>query len=177
MREGYYSVERQYGDYISMVAQMGLASMFKPRFSSIQELRNAHDNVTSLYNLRRDEYRAKGFKEALKRVEKYEYSNKQYSVIKPTSADDLVVEGNTLHHCVKNYIDRVAKGTTNIMFLRKTEELNVPFFTIEISNDGTIEQIHGLQNCNISTEPTIEPFIKEWIKARKIKSSNFDKVR
>jgi hypothetical protein len=176
-KKGYFSNKRLYEDYIHMVSNMGLTSTFKPKFNSFDELKNAHDNIVSLYNLKRDEYKAKGFNEALKRVEKYEYSNDTYTVIKPTSPNDLVEEGNKLHHCVRVYIDKVIQGKTNIMFLRKTQELDIPFFTIEISNDGKIEQIHGLQNCNISTQPTIEPFLKEWTKAKKIQLNNINKVR
>ena len=68
VKEGYYSIERMYEDYISMVGRMGLTTIFKPRFNTIQELRTAHDNVTSLYNLKRDEYRTKVLKKLLKKL-------------------------------------------------------------------------------------------------------------
>jgi hypothetical protein len=90
---------------------------------------------------------------------------------------DLATEGNMLHHCVKSYVDRVANKTTNIMFIRKRDEKDIPFFTVEVGNSGTIEQVHGFANRNADTEPGMTNFVKKWAKAKKLKAQNFNKVR
>ena len=51
-----------------------------------------------------------------------------------------------LHHCVGNdgagerYYDRMERRESFIMFLRRTEEPNDPYYTLEIEPDGTVRQ-------------------------------------
>ena len=73
--------------------------------------------------------------------------------------------------------DKVADGQTNIMFIRKKDKIDDPFFTVEVSNTGTIEQVHGFANRNASTEPGLTEFVKKWAEKRKLKLTNFNKVR
>ena len=99
---------------------------------------------------------------------KWEYDkNDKWVVIAPTCPLDLAQEGIELHHCVRSFIPDVAEGKTNIVFIREKGKEETPFFTIEILNDGKVRQIHGMCNCNASSEPGLEDFIKEWGKAVK----------
>jgi hypothetical protein len=168
---------RYFIDYMHMVKQMEATSLYKIKFASIEDVKTAHDNVTCLYNLKKNYYKIKEFEKATERVKKYAFKDDNYEIVIPSSPDDLVKEGNELRHCVRSYIDRVISGSTNILFLRKAQELDVPFFTIELSNSGTIEQIHGFANRNASTEPDMLYFIKNWSKKFKLHSENFNKIR
>lgn len=167
-----------YGDYIDMIIKLGDATNFKPYFKSVDDIIKMHDAAAAIYNLKKDEAKAHAFEEHLKRWKMWEYDkNDKFTVVAPTKPGDLAREGIMLHHCVKSYIDRVADGYTNIMFIRKNTDLDIPFFTVEVSNQSTIEQVHGFGNCNADSEPGLEDFIKEWAKARKLKSHGYDKVR
>ena len=95
----------------------------------------------------------------------------------PTKAEDIANEGVKLHHCVKSYIRRVADGETNIVFIRKNTDLEKPFFTVEITNDNTIQQVHGFGNRNADTEPSLTEFVEKWAKDKKLVLSNINKVR
>jgi len=44
-----------------------------------------------------------------------------------------------MHHCVATYIDRVAKGETTILFLRKKQNPETPFYTMEVNNGAMIQ--------------------------------------
>ena len=90
---------------------------------------------------------------------------------------DLTEEGIKLHHCVGSYIQRVASGYTNIMFIRKKEDLSKPFYTVEITNDGSVQQIHGSCNCNVEKGSDLEKFVENWIKQKKLKLTNYNKIR
>ena len=59
----------------------------------------------------------------------------------------------------------------------KKEEIEKPFFTVEITNDDTIQQIHGFCNRNVDTEPDLINFIVKWMENNNLKASNYDKVR
>ena len=168
-----------YKDYLHMTSLMPDIH-FKPQFdvkNAAEEITQMHDIVTQVYNAKKFEYQREAFAKAVGRVHKYEYKNSDYSVVSPISPEDLANEGLKLCHCVKSYINKVIEGKTNIMFIRKNTEPDESFFTVEISNGGTIEQIHGFRNRNLDTEPDLIPFVKEWVKAVKIKEGNFNKVR
>lgn len=60
---------------------------------------------------------------------------------------ELINEGNALRHCVGTYIARYAEGQTDILFLRRAEEPDKPWRTIEISpHNGRIIQDRGYKN-------------------------------
>ena len=168
-----------YNDYLGMVVELDDTVHFRPNFDSANPelLREMHDAAVAVYNLKKDELQAKEFGKIAISWNKWLYENDDYSIVAPKTPNDIAQEGITLHHCVKSYISRVLEKRTNILFLRKKEELEVPFFTIEVTNDGAIQQIHGFGNRNLSTEPDAEPFVKEWIKKCKMKETNFNKVR
>lgn len=172
-----YYVQGTYIDYMRMVASMGLTSRFKVKFSNYDELKNAHDNIVAIYNLKKDEYKTKAFVKAVEKCNKFIYSDDKYTIVVPETPADMVNEGNSLHHCVKSYIERVIAGNTNIVFIRKTSDLETPFFTVEISNENAIEQIHGLKNRNLRSEPQLEYFVKDWIKKCKLSTTNYNKIR
>lgn len=82
----------------------------------------------------------------------YEFTYGGYSIVVPTSAEDIVAEGRTLHHCVGGYAARHVEGKLDILFLRKERKKKTPFVTIEMSHRDSIHercnmvQIHGFKN-------------------------------
>ena len=174
-----------YRDYFSMVNKMCAfegfdKSAYKPYFDKnkvIKSITSMHDIVTELYNVRRDEISIKAFKKTTEKLSKWAYEDGDFTVIAPEKPDDLAIEGTTLHHCVKSYIGRVAEGYTNIMFIRKISDKSKPFFTVEVSNSGAIEQVHGSCNCNVENGSDLEKFVKDWAKNKKLKLTDFNKIR
>lgn len=105
------------------------------------------------------------------RKEKFEYADDNFSIVVPKEMNKITKEGVYLHHCVGGYISRVAEGKTNILFLRKNEEIDIPFFTIEVNNHNEIIQIHGLYNRWLGNEPDAVKFVIDWIHEKGIKCS------
>ena len=103
------------------------------------------------------------------RKEKFEYADDNFSIVVPEEMNKITKEGVYLHHCVGGYISRVAEGRTNILFLRKNEEINIPFFTIEVNNHNEVIQIHGLYNRWLGNEPDAVKFVINWIHEKGIK--------
>lgn len=68
-------------------------------------------------------------------------------------------EGNALHHCVGSYANRVAKKECVILFLRRTEELEKPFYTVEVRNRKVV-QVQGMGHCDPT--PEVEAFMAQW---------------
>lgn len=105
------------------------------------------------------------------RKEKFEYADDNFSIVVPEEMNKITKEGVYLHHCVGGYISRVAEGKTNILFLRKNEDIDIPFFTIEVNNHNEVIQIHGLYNRWLGNEPDAVKFVIDWIHEKGIRCS------
>lgn len=178
------AVFEAYEDYLSMAENMGkdMSDMmvYRPR-----ELKRRHDEAVEEYIKYREAEKARmDMEEAMRMAEemeekypgseailaevapKYEYEGEQFRITVPRSFCDITLEGMALHHCVGNterYFDRILQHETYICFLRRTEEPEKPYYTIEVEPGGTIRQHRGM----LDEEPGIEeikPFLREWQK-------------
>lgn len=142
--------------------------------------------LTKVYNLYRDKAKSEAFKHSVERLKTYEFSDGQLSVVAPTQASDLTTEGAVLHHCVGSFIDAVANNKENVVFIRRNDLLNEPYYTMAISPSGNIEQIHCVYNGDLTAEGQerayettqrevynqkfdLIKFLKQWVSAMKQK--------
>ena len=89
-------------------------------------------------------------------------------IVVPATASAIANEGVKLHHCVGTYIDKVVKGETNILFVRKLDAPSVPYYTMEVGKSGRIVQCRGQNNCGMTEE--VKEFVKEFCKAKNIQN-------
>ena len=76
----------------------------------------------------------------------YTDEKRGFTVLIPTSLTEIVTEGRSLNHCVGGYAERHANGMLHILFLRKTDAPNVPFYTMEVDTEGRLIQCRGYAN-------------------------------
>lgn len=74
----------------------------------------------------------------------------------PFDLKELKKEGETLHHCVETYQEKVMKGQTTILFIRKISEPDKPYYTLEWK-DGRVVQCRGFKNCDMT--PEVKAFV------------------
>lgn len=69
-------------------------------------------------------------------------------ILRPAaSAEEVIREGEALHHCVGGYVDNYAEGRTVICVLRRAIQPDEPWRTVEISaKDGHVVQDRGWHN-------------------------------
>lgn len=109
--------------------------------------------------------------------DKYEFAADGYMMIIPEKLVEIVQEGYALHHCAgssKRYFNRIENRETYIGFLRRQQEKNIPFYTIEFEPGGTIRQNRSYYD----EEPGIEEirgFLKLWQKEIKKRLTKKDK--
>lgn len=169
-----------YTDYMGMLRRMSMGDQ-PLTFSSFKELEEAHDEITYIYNVTttkiHEEERA-NFISACRKAMAYAWSEGGFCIAVPEKPEDLVKEGTVLHHCVKSYIETVADGKSMIFFLRDVQEPDRPFFTVEVSWDGSgdkyVRQVHGMCNCNIDTVPEAEAFFKKWCAEFRFRADDYD---
>lgn len=111
-----------------------------------KDLKARHDQLVELINARRDAEMLKKEKakyqslderirKHLPEVKRYFWEDDTYMIIPAGKCEELVEEGRTLHHCVGSsdvYMEKMANGKSWILFLRKKENLQKAYYTIEI---------------------------------------------
>ncbi|MCD7884985.1 MAG: PcfJ domain-containing protein [Lachnospiraceae bacterium] len=142
-----------YRDYLQMCRR--IQNYPDGRFP--KNLRVAHDHVLQLYQIQEDEYRNRQFMAAVAKEEyaqlatdSEEKSEEPYEVLTPSGMWDLVKESEKLHHCVRMYTEVVTQGRTYILFLRRREEHDRPFATMEVLPSRAASSRNGG-----STKPTL----------------------
>lgn len=121
----------------------------------------AHQNTISQIKIKENEQFDIKIKKRAKSLGKYKF---EYSglIIRPVeSSAELIKEGQILHHCVGTYAKRYSDGETNIFTIRKIDNLDKPYFTLELRKNEIV-QIHGKNNCNPKED------VKAFIEAFKV---------
>ena len=173
-----------YRDYVRCRSTLDQESkknwpLYPKDFSKIEKL---HNDIVDFINKEQDriftakqvEKQNKYISEFYEKAKKLEMSDDTYSIIAVKELLDLVKEGRLLNHCVGSYVDSVSNGREYILFLRKNNNIDIPFYTIDVTPDGKVRQIHGKGNCSITKE--IKPFIDKWISKFKLDGSNYSGV-
>lgn len=84
-------------------------------------------------------------------------------LIRPCRSEgELIREGRELHHCVASYAKKHAEGKSAILFIRRAEQPEKPFFTLEFDEKKKLVlQNRGLRNCNRTK--AVKEFEEAWI--------------
>ena len=74
----------------------------------------------------------------------------------PNKLEELKEEGESLHHCVGTYMEKVEKGETMIFFIRQEAAPEKPYYTLEWH--GRVIQCRGSHNCAMT--PEVKAFVE-----------------
>ncbi len=87
------------------------------------------------------------------------YDLGDYIIRHPNDIKELETEGRVLHHCVSSYLPRIVNDESEVLLLRKKENPEEPFFTIEVQK-GKLIQCRTMKN---QTDPEIEDLVSSWV--------------
>lgn len=152
-------------DYIRMAIDCNVEPV-----TNSNSLKREHDvtnrNHQLILQAKREEYQASlgiPFKERSQELAKYEYKNDDLQVIVPKEMEDLLQEGRNNNNCVGGYIESFAKGRSNIFFIRKNDNPEKSYITIEVNNDFSgVRQAYYSSNREITNQQDIK-FIDNWV--------------
>ena len=161
-------------DYLSIAGKLRL-DVYDSIIYRASDLQRRHSEAVIQMEEKKKEIRRReleekyvGFQEQLIALkEKYEFSAGEYQIVAPKSIDDILYEGDTLHHCVNktdNYFDRIASKESYILFLRKKENPEVPFYTLEVEPNGTIRQKRAEFDRQNKDIDEVTSFLRLWQK-------------
>lgn len=106
--------------------------------------------------------RAEKFAERAEELQKYVWERDGILIRPAVDEKELIAEGELLHHCVARYAAQICSGSTAIFFIRRAEEPDKPWYTLELEEKGlTVRQNRGSHNCDRT--PEIEEFEAAWI--------------
>lgn len=149
-------------DYIVMCRDLNIRPI-----TDSNSLKREHDVTVRQYNehknFKHDKMLEAGFNKRHAILSKYEYSDGRLQVIAPKCAEDVRMEGRNNRNCVGSYVDRVAKGQTNIFFIRNCVQPEKSYITIEINDDfSKVRQQYYGANRPIDRQEDLD-FIQDWL--------------
>ena len=142
-----------YHDYLQMAAVLGY-DMNDPYVLYPKDLRERHDQLIEEQEERKAKLQGKKddekdgmLSEAIKRGgwTIYEMETDDLLIRLPKRVREIRREGQSQHHCVATYIDRMVSGETCILFIRKKAEPQESYYTVEIRGEEVI-QVRGKYN-------------------------------
>jgi putative transposon-encoded protein len=85
----------------------------------------------------------------------------QFTIFCPMESQDLIDEGQKMHHCVGSYVQRVIDGYSKIYFVRRKSAPDLAFVTIELDNQNNLIQAKAKFNCHVPTD--VQKYIDEFV--------------
>ncbi|HGS8734721.1 TPA: PcfJ domain-containing protein [Enterococcus faecalis] len=149
-----------YMDYLHMLEELN--TPFTDDVLFPKNLQLAHDNATNTLNLLERELEEQQYQERKIQLKALETEIDDLLFLAPHSLQEIVEEGQVLHHCVgsQHYLEQHTNGTTTIIFIRRKEEPSMPYFTLEYRNQQ-VTQIQGKRNRQEVPEK-IKQAVRQW---------------
>lgn len=100
-----------------------------------------------------------GLAKYVKNLQSYIFTDGTYLIRPLRTVDEFIREGSVNHNCVGTYITRCAQGHTAIMAIRKIDDPDTVFYTMEIQ-DNKIMQCRTKNNVPVAQGTAIDDFVK-----------------
>lgn len=165
-----------YHDYLDLAEERGM-DLTDEIVCHTPRLEEMHNRYADEKNRRQNEAEAARVNKLFRGIEKdyqdnlehFAYQKAGLVIMVPRRASDIQEEGRKQHHCVgasDNYIRKMAEGESFILFLRKAEAPEIPYYTLEVKYDGEILQSYGAYDRKPDIKK-VEPVLKSF--TRKIR--------
>ena len=120
-----------------------------------------------------------GIENVCENLRKYEYSDHTFQIVAPRKIKDILEEGEELQHCIigkDTYFARMVKQESYLLFLRKKNAPQKPYYTLEVEPDGTVRQKRTYFNRQNPDIKQAEKFLLRWQKQLSRKLNKEDKM-
>ena len=151
-----------WSDYLRMASAVGVNLSDKAK-KFPASLKKEHDIVMFAYRAVQVEMDKKVFAEQAELNAKYEFETDDMFVIVPKTPQEVIEEANHQNNCLRSYVERVKRGETVVVFVRRKSEPEKTFLSAEIL-DGELVQLKGWCNSDPRTKEIVE-FTKKWAEA------------
>lgn len=152
---------RAYRDYLRECEQLHF-DLHDREILFPKDLVAAHDRTMKQIVFEKNKADQEKFQKAVNKLEKFAWQKGGFLIRPAREQMELTAEGKALHHCVGGYIRRMAEGETAIFFLRKANEPDKPFYTLELQKKRVI-QCRTEHNASYDRNPDVKNFVDMWI--------------
>lgn len=153
-------VSTTYRDYLNDCIKLKLdlddQSVLFPR-----DLKAAHERTIEQVQYEANKEKWEAFVKTSKKFNKMRMEEDGLLIRPAATARELIAEGEYLHHCVGGYVDRMAKGVLAIMLIRRVEDPQTPYYTLEW-RDKKVIQCKTMCNEDYTQNPQIKAFVDAW---------------
>lgn len=169
-----HQVYQQWRDFMDMLHELKEDDKANP---FPRDLKKAHDTLVLRLDQKRKEEHDREINKKFddvtaiytKIAEKYAYENGKYAVVVPRNAAEVLRDAEKLLLCtamsergMMRYFSRIRRNETYILFLRRVEEIEKPWYALEIEPGGTIRQKRSKGDEQYADLQDAEPFLREW---------------
>lgn len=129
------------GNVGSLIRYIDYCRMIEKTPLKVNNFMREYCETKNLYELRKIEFDNKQMaSNYAKHSKAWEFEYGDFIIVVPTCGQDIVTEGERMHHCVGSYVDRVVNGSTYICFVRHKNTPDECYITCQVHTDGTIGQ-------------------------------------
>lgn len=163
--------EYDYIDYLRMAREIG-SDMTDEFVLYPRSVKTAHDAVLRVLREKERKRKQKEAREkdvSIQKVykqikKKFSYENDDFILRPAKTNSELVKEGQTQHICVgyAGYAGKMIRGESYILFLRKKDHPEKPFYTVEITPKYEILQRHGKYNKEGKEVTAVDAFLEKF---------------
>lgn len=157
---GYYMLTRGY-------ACLNIGNIIKQYIDDCIYLKIQPQKEKNFLQLAKDTHNtALAFKEKISEVKfeknykphekAFNFKTDNFSVVIPKSGNDLIIEGQKMHHCVGSYVQSVENNNTYIVFVRKNDNIDKPYITAQVDINGHIRQYYLSYDKTITEQIDID---------------------
>lgn len=148
-----------YDDYLRQCVQLRY-DLHDTAISMPHDFMAMHTRLSEIIKYNESQEARRKFKENMAYRKQLEFAHGGLFIRQPKNMTEIVNEGKRLHHCVGGYAERHAHMKLHIMFIRRADKPDVPFYTVEVDLFGKIVQVRGLRNC--ATTPEVDAFMEAY---------------
>lgn len=149
----------EYSDYLDQCRKLRY-DMHDTAISMPHDFQSIHTRLTAIVKYNATKEMQEQLTQRMEERKPLEFASGALLIRQPESMQEIIDEGKALYHCVGGYAERHATGKLHIMFIRRADKPDVPYYTVEVRMDGRINQVRGLRNCK--TTPEVDAFMEEY---------------
>lgn len=162
-------------DYRSMAERLGW-DLGEDLVRWPRDLTAAHDRAMELQRAKEHAALHALFLQRAQALDRLSFASEGLLIRPCANETELIREGRELRHCVAQYARNHAEGRTAILFIRRAERPDEPFFTLEFDEKAlAVRQNRGLRNCERT--PEVAAFEMAWLAWVKSEAKKKARVR
>lgn len=141
------------GDISKLVKYLEICKAIEKEPQKVNNFMREYYETKHIYDLRKEEFDNKRIANNYAKHEKaweFEYGN--FKILIPTCGQDLVTEGQKMHHCVGGYVNDIVENRCYICFVRNKNNLDKPYITCQVYKNGEIGQYYLAYDRYISSK-------------------------